>query len=169
VRLALALLAALVLVGAAVGALVTDRTLTVETALQASLDHGFDAVIWEPTPEMRRQAEKFEEITGQKLVVAGAGQIVIPRGSLITDVEQPLLVTWFPSTGRALRRLEADRRLFEGRLTADERASLPRDFDAARVHESHVCNLVVTSYYDGNNPSLLERVHALIGDLQRRC
>jgi hypothetical protein len=168
-RLLFVLLAAAVLIGAAVAAVRTEAALSIETALQASLDNGFDAVIWEPTPEMQREAEKFGEITGQELVVGGAGQIVIPRGRRITDVEQPLLITWYPSKGRAVRRIEADRPLFEGRLTADERAGLPRDFDVTRLAERRVCNLVVASYDDDNDPSLPRRVQALIGDLQDRC
>ena len=115
-RLLVVLLAAVVAVFAAIAAVRSESTVTVETgALQVALDYGLDAVIWEPTPEMQRDAEELAKTTGQVVVgVSGAGEIVIPRGRLITDVKQPLLVIWYPSAERAAIRVAADRPLFRG-------------------------------------------------------
>lgn len=169
-RLVVVLLAAVVLAGAALAALRTEPTIGVETALQVALDNGFDAVIWEPTADMQRDAKELAETTGQTIVgVSGEGQIVIPRGRLITDVEQPLLVIWYLSADRAESRVEADRPLFEGNLTADERVALPSDFDVSRLREASACNLVVTSYDDGSDAFLQARVQAVVEDLRDRC
>jgi hypothetical protein len=147
-----------------------DDELSVQQALADTRSHGFDAVIWRASPAMRQQAKEIAQRRGTDVVrISGDGQVILLRGRQITDLKQPLVIVWFPSSDGAASRVEADRALFEGHLTEDEQAGLPRDFEVRRLTEKRVCNLVVTSYDDGSYRGLSARVSRLVETLQRRC
>lgn len=147
-----------------------DETLSVQTALSETRAKGFDAVIWRPTPAMRQAAERIAASTGREVLpFSGEGHVILLRGRPITDLKQPVMIVWFPSSDAAAARSEADRPLLEGRLSEDELAGLPAGFDARQLSEERVCNLVLTSYDDGSDGSLSARVSRLVEALKSRC
>ena len=165
---ALAVLAVAIVVVFA--ALRDDENLSVQAALAETRAQGFDAVIWRASPEMRRRAEQFEKITGKEVGrFSGDGHVILLRGRQITDLKQPVAVVWFPSADAAAARVQAGRPLFEGRLSEDEKASLPRDFEVRRLREERVCNLVLTSYDDGSDGGLSARFSRLLEAMRSRC
>lgn len=150
-------------------ALLRDETISVEAARDAARDQGFDAVIWRASAETREQAEEIAKAREEPVRISGDGRIVILRGRKITDLKQPVMIVWFPADDPAAKYVEANRPLFEGRLSADEQAVLPRDFDVRRLSEHRICNLVVTSYDDGSDSSLEGRIKAFVDALRKRC
>jgi hypothetical protein len=165
--------AVLAVAGAAVVALELargDETLSVQTALSEARGKGFDAVIWRATPTMRQAAERTAASTGREVMrFSGEGQVILVRGRPITDLTQPTMIVWFPSSDAAALRVEADRPVLEGRLSRDELATLPAGFDVRQFSEERVCNLVLTSYDDGSDGSLSARFSDLVEALKRRC
>ena len=147
-----------------------DETLSVQEALSETRGQGFDAVVWHATPAMRQMAEEFATRTGGEVMpFDGEGQVVLLRGRQITDLKQPVMIVRFPSPDAAAARVEADRPLFEGQLSKDERAGLPEDFDVRQLREERVCNLVLTSYDNGSDNTLSARFSRLVEAMQRRC
>jgi hypothetical protein len=119
---------------------------------------------------MRQTVEEIAKRTGEEVLSFSSDhQVILLRRRQITDLKQPVMVVWFPSSERAASRVEADRPLFEGRLSKDERAGLPKNFDVRRLREERVCNLVLTSYDDGTDDGLSARFSRLVEAMQNRC
>lgn len=166
-----AVLLVIVGIGAVTYLSLGDDELSVQEALADTRSVGFDAVIWRASSAMRQQAEEIAQRSGRDVGrISGDGRVILLRGRQITDLlTQPLVIAWFPSSEDAASRVEADRPLFEGHLSEDERAGLPEGFEVRRLTEKLVCNLVVTSYDDGSDRRLSARFARLVGVLQSRC
>jgi hypothetical protein len=73
-------------------------------------------------------------------------------------VEMPVSVFRASSVSAAKARLANDQPLLQGKLRPSERGLLPRDFDASRLREVRVCNVVLASYNAANDAVLASRM-----------
>jgi len=81
----------------------------------------------------------------------------------------PLTAVRFATVEAAKQRLANDQPLLEGTLSQQDRSALPDGFDAARLVDVQVCNVVVSSYNRDNDPALASRVERAVALLRREC
>jgi hypothetical protein len=89
------------------------------------------------------------------------------RGTAV--VEMPVSALRASSVSAAKNRLANDQRLLQGNLTPSERGLLPRDFDATRLREVRICNVVLASYNAANDAALTSRVRRAESLLRAAC
>ena len=89
------------------------------------------------------------------------------RGARV--VEMPVSALRAASVSAAKTRVANDQPLLHGQLTSSERGLLPRDFDAMRLQEVRICNVVLTSYNAANDAALGSRVKRAESLLRAAC
>ena len=121
------------------------------------------------TIDTRTALAVFRHAGFTSLAVAPAGEAdwIYTRG--YDPVEMPLSAARLASVGAAERRYANDQPLLLGRLSPEERSAVPRGFNADRLREVRVCNVVVSSYNSNSVPNVARRFDRAVALLRRAC
>jgi hypothetical protein len=95
--------------------------------------------------------------------------VILPRGRFKSFFTLRIFAVRYPSVGNAKKVQENDRPFLEGQIPRAVRRLLPANFDAARIHEVRVCNVLVSSYIAHGDGKLTNRFELATELLRDAC
>jgi hypothetical protein len=117
----------------------------------------------------RRSAAELARRTGRPSIARDVVDTDWIYTTGYTPLEMPLSAVRFASVAVAERRYADDRPLLHGTLRPEDRSAVPPGFEADRLAEVRVCNVVVSSYNRDRARSVTRRFDRAVALLRARC
>jgi hypothetical protein len=143
------------------------KTIDTATLVRVLKDAGFrNTVLVSNKANLNKLAREFHRPDLAKNPLDEDG--ILTRG-YDNPLAMPLTAVRFPSIEAAARRVQSDQPLLRGTLSREERRLLPRGYDADRLNEIRICNVVLTSYNPSRNRTLDMHFRDAASRLRQRC